>query len=75
MSRLSDVLSIGKVIAAWLDPDKREVRILRSAIGAAKELHKVLRRQGRYQFFSEQKLKEYETHFQKQFDAWEDGQT
>jgi hypothetical protein len=73
MSALSSFSKIGEALAVWLNPDRRERATLLGAIEAASELLKILRKQGRYQFFNEKKLKEHEEHYQKRFDAWKDG--
>ena len=75
MSSVSSILKIGEAVASFLDPAKREPRVLRRAIEAAEQLLLILRRQGRYLTFSDKALKEHEIHFQKQFDSWRDGQT
>lgn len=73
MSILSSFSKVSEAIAVWLNPERKERATLLGAIEAADELLKVLRKQGRYQFFNEKKLKEYELHYQKRFDAWKDG--
>lgn len=73
MSITSSVSKIGEALAVWLNPERRERVILLGAIDSAIEIIKILKKQGRYQFFSEQKLKEYELHYQKRLDAWKDG--
>lgn len=73
MSIINSVTKIGETIAIWLDPQRKEVAILREAIESAEQLLMVLRKQGRYADFTEKKLKEYEVHYQKRFDAWKDG--
>lgn len=73
MSSVGSILKIGEVIASWLDPEKREKRVLRGAIESAEQLLMILRKQGRYATFSDKSLKEHETHFQKRFDSWKDG--
>jgi hypothetical protein len=62
-----------EAVASFLNPEKHEKRVLRRAIEAAEQLLMVLRREGRYAKFSDEKLKEYEIHYQKQFNAWRDG--
>ena len=73
MSTLGSIARIGEAIASFLDPEKREKRVLKGAIEAAGELIKILRKEGRYAQFTEKMLKEYETHYQKRWDAWRDG--
>lgn len=73
MSSISSIAKIGEVIATFFDPDRKEKVILRGAIEAAEQLLLILRKQGRYKFFNDKKLKAYEEHFQKRFDAWRDG--
>lgn len=60
-------------ISVLLNPDKRKERLLRRAIEAAEEIIKVLKREGRYKTFPDKRLKEYEEHYRKQFDAWKNG--
>jgi hypothetical protein len=73
MSSVSSILKIGEVVSTWLDPDKREKRVLRAAIEAATELLMILRKEGRYAQFTEKMLKEYEVHYQKRWNSWKDG--
>jgi len=75
MSTLSSLSRIGEALAIWLDPERKEKAVLRGAIESAEQLLLILRKQGRYQFFNEKKLKEHEDHFQKRFDAWKDGKS
>jgi len=75
MSVTTAVSAIAEALAGLLDPEKREKRVLRGAIKSAKEIIKILKKQGRYHFFSEKKLRDYEVHYQKRLDAWEDGRT
>ena len=70
---ISSILKIGEAVATWLDPEKREKRVLREAIEAGEELMKVLRKSGRYAQFTEKMLKEYEVHYQKRWDSWKNG--
>lgn len=74
MSIPTAVAAVSEALANWLNPERREKVVLRGAIESAKELLLILRKKGRYAFFSEKKLKQYEEHFQKRFDAWQDGQ-
>jgi cell division inhibitor SulA len=73
VSSVSSALKIGEVVASWLDPEKREKRVLRAAIESGEQLLMILRKQGRYATFSEKALKEHEIHFQKRWEAWKDG--
>lgn len=73
MSIPSAVSAAVESISDWLNPEKKEKRILRRAIEAAEQLLMILRKQGRYEKMPPKKLAEHETHFQKQFDAWKDG--
>jgi hypothetical protein len=73
MSILSAISDMGSAVAVWLNPDRKEKAVLRSAIESAEQLLMILRKEGRYAHFTEKKLKEYEIHFQKRFDAWKDG--
>jgi hypothetical protein len=73
MSSISSVLKIGEVVASWLDPEKREHRVLRRAIEAAEQLIMILRKEGRYKDFNANRLRDHEIHFQKQFNQWKDG--
>ena len=73
MSIFSSISKIGEVIAIWLDPARKEKVILREAIESAEQLLMILRKEGRYASFDEKKLKEYEIHYQKRFNAWKDG--
>ena len=73
MSTPASVANILSVIASWLDPVRRKEVTLLRATGAAEELLKVIRKQGRYEKFTDKKRAEYEIHYQKQFDAWKDG--
>ena len=74
MGALSSILEIGKAIAEWRNPTRVERATLLGAIESAKEIIKILKKQGRYKFFSEDKLREHEIHYQKRLDAWSDGQ-
>jgi hypothetical protein len=60
-------------VSSLLNPEKKKERLLRRAIQAAEELFLILRKEGRYKTFSEQRLKEHEIHYQKQFNAWKNG--
>ncbi len=73
MSIPSSVAAIGEAIANWLNPTRKERVILLQAIRAAKELLKILRHEGKYKDMPLHKQIEWEIHFQKQLDAWEDG--
>ena len=73
MSIPSSVAAIGEAFATWLNPTRRERVILLQAIAAAKELLKILRHEGRYKDMPSHKQIEWEIHYQKQFDAWQDG--
>jgi hypothetical protein len=73
MSAVGSVLKIGEVVASWLDPEKREQRVLRRAIEAAEQLLMILRKEGRYKDFTSNRLRDHEIHFQKQFTQWKDG--
>lgn len=75
MSVTYAISAVTEAIASWLDPEKKEKRILRGAIESAVELLMILRKQGRYKFMSDAKRTEYEIHYQKRFDAWRDGRT
>lgn len=75
MSIQSAVASAVEAVSNWLDPDKKEKRVLREAIEAAEQLLLILRRKGRYKDWDSRKLDMYEIHFQKRFDAWKDGHT
>jgi len=73
MSILSSASKVFETIAIWLDPVRKERVILLEAIAAAKELLMILRHEGRYKDMLLHKLIEYEIHYQKQLDAWQDG--
>ena len=73
MSVTSAVASVAEALAGWLDPKRRERATLLRAIEAAEQLLLILRKKGRYEMFTQAKLKEYEVHYQKQFDRWRDG--
>ena len=73
MSIPTAVAAIGETIAVWFNPERREKAVLRGAIEAAEQLILILRKKGRYTEWSDKKLKEYEEHYQKRFDAWRDG--
>ena len=69
-SALSEAVT---AISIWLNPERKEKVILRKAIEAAEELLKILRQEGRYKDMTLLKCREFEKHYQKQFDAWKDG--
>lgn len=69
------IAEVLETIAIWLNPKRRELVILRKAIEAAEQLLALLRREGRYAKMTDAKRAQYEIHFQRQFDAWRDGQT
>lgn len=73
MSIPSAVSEAVEAISSWLNPDKKEKRVLKRAIEAAEQLLMILRKQGRYAKFTDAKLAEHEIHFQRQFDQWKDG--
>ncbi len=73
MSIVGAVSELVKSVSIWLNPERKEKIILREAIEAAEQLLLILRKQGRYQFFNEKKLREHEEHYQKRFDSWKDG--
>lgn len=75
MSIPSAVGELVETISVWLNPKRRELVILRKAIEAAEQLLALLRREGRYKNMTDAKRADYEIHYQKQFDAWKDGQT
>jgi hypothetical protein len=60
-------------LGRWLNPDRRREARLRRAIEAAEEIIKILKKQNGYGCFREDKLRQYENHYQKQFDAWKNG--
>ena len=60
-------------VGRWLNPDRRREARKDSAIEAAEELLKILRKQNGYGAFTEKKLKQYEEHYQKRFDSWKLG--
>lgn len=64
-----------EAISDWLNPTKKEIRVLRRAVGAAEELLKILRQEDRYKDMPLVKRAEFERHYQRQFDSWKDGQT
>jgi hypothetical protein len=73
MSITSAVSEAVTAISIWLNPERKEKIILRKAIGAAEELFKIMRKQGVYEKMAENKLINYERHYQRQFDSWKDG--
>ena len=73
MSLSSAIAEAVEAVSSWLNPDKKEKRVLKKALEAAEQLILILRKQGRYALFPEKQLKDYEIHYQKQFDAWKDG--
>ena len=75
MSITSAVSEAVTAISIWLNPERKEKIILRKAIAAAEELLKIERREGIYTTMKESKRIEYLRHYQKQFDAWKDGQS
>lgn len=60
-------------LGRWLNPDRRREARKDQAIRAADEIIKILKKTNGYGAFSEEKLKQYEKHYQKQFDAWKNG--
>ena len=74
MNSATSILKIGEAIAVWLNPARKERATLLGAIRAAQEIIKILKKQGRYKNFTEAALRKHEIHFQKQLDAWSDGQ-
>ena len=73
MSLPSAIAEAVEAISVWLNPAKREVRVLRGAIEAASELLLILRKEGKYEKMPDKRLKQLEVHYQKQFDSWRDG--
>jgi hypothetical protein len=73
MSVVSAISAVTEAVASFLDPSKREPRVLRKAIEAAEQLLMILRKEGRYKDFTANRLRDHEIHFQKQFDQWRDG--
>ena len=73
MSSVGSVLKIGEVVASWLDPEKREKRVLRGAIESAEQLLMILRKSGNYKNMTDKQRTQREVHYQKRFDAWKDG--
>ena len=75
MSITSAVSEAVTAISIWLNPERKEKIILRKAIGAAEELLKIERKEGRYKDISFSDRTNLKVHYQKQFDAWKDGQS
>jgi len=73
MSITSAVSSAVESIAIWLNPDKRERRVLLRAIEAAEQLLMIWERKGRYAAFTDKMIAEYKAHYLKQFSSWKDG--
>lgn len=60
-------------LGRWVNPDRRREARKDAAIEAAGELIDILRRSGKYKYFSTEKLKRLEVHYQKRFNAWRSG--
>ena len=73
MSLVSAISEAVEAVSVWLNPSKREVRVLRGAIESASELLLILRKEGKYEKMPDKRLKQLEVHYQKQFDSWRDG--
>jgi hypothetical protein len=75
MSIPTAVSAVAEAVAGWLDPEKREKRVLRGAIESAEQLLMILRKQGNYKHMTDKQRTQREVHHQKRFDAWKDGRT
>lgn len=69
-----------RVLARWLDPDRKREATKDGAIEAADELFKIYRAlgeidgdKGRYENMKRVRLKSYEEHFMKRYAAWRNG--
>jgi hypothetical protein len=60
-------------IGRWMNPDRSREARKDGAIEAAAELLDIIRKAGKYKYLPEAKLKQYEIHFQKRFNAWRNG--
>ena len=75
MSVTSSLSKIGESVAVWLNPEKKEVRILRGAIEAAEELMKIYQKRAPYDKLPARRVTELERHYLKRWLAWKDGRT
>jgi hypothetical protein len=73
MSITSAISEAVESVAVWLNPEKKERRVLQRAVEAAEQIIMILEKTGRYAGFTDAKRAEYLIHYRKQFVAWKDG--
>jgi hypothetical protein len=70
---IAPIIKIGEAVAVWLNPERKELLILRKAIYAAEQIIAILDKSGDYKFMSDAKRIQMRRHFNKQLSAWRDG--
>ena len=74
MSVTTAVSAVAEAVANLLNPKERERRVLRRAIEVANELFAIYKRDGRYAGMSNSQVNKLRIHYEKQWNAWSDGQ-
>lgn len=62
-----------EAVSIWLNPQRKTEIVLRRAVEAAEQLILIYQKRGVYLGMKPERLKKFETHYLKRFEAWKDG--